>query len=208
MYNRIRRWEPWLVPFLPQHGDIAFDIGAAEGKWTLDLAERFRTVVAVEPHPDNYAKLKKAIEGAHPAMTIIPMQGAVAKTSGTVNLHQFRDPEHTSILAPTEVDAFRSESLGGTQPSRSWSLHDLVFGGEWGEDSVDFIKIDTEGAEVQILEGGATVADRWHPVFLVEYHSHDNLHSCRHLLEFWKYKVQIIPHPDTRVSGHGWMHAS
>lgn len=208
MYNRIRQWEPWLVPFIPQQGDVAFDVGAAEGRWTLDLAERFKTVVAVEPHPDNYEKLKTAIETSHPSMMIIPLQGAVARRPGSVELQLFEDPEHTSMMGPDELDAARSKHLGETQTTRSWTLEELVFQGEWAEHTVDFVKVDTEGAEFEVLMGAGRVAKEFHPVWLVEYHNFENMHGCQHLLLHWEYKIQLIPHPNTSVKGHGWIYAS
>lgn len=64
----------------------------------------------------------------------------------------------------------------------------------------DLIKIDTEGAEVEILEG-ADLTLRHHPTLYVEYHSEENRRKCRQILISHGYETLEVP----RQEGHGWL---
>lgn len=207
MYNRIRRWEPWLVPFLPQHGSIAIDVGAAQGTWTLDLSERFKTVLAFEPHPKSYRELQQRVHNEAPQESfILTHNAAVGDTPGMMTLNLFESPDHTSMSK--ELEAWRSEDLDTEIRVRAHTLDEIIFSAEWASDVVDFVKVDTEGAEELVMIGGARIAEEFRPVWLIEYHSNENLHKCQHLFEHWRYKTHIIPHPNMAVEGHGWIHAT
>ncbi len=88
------------------------------------------------------------------------------------------------------------------------TFHEALGGGKQSVDSYasksppDLIKIDTEGAEVEILEG-ANRTLRLHPTLYVEYHSEQNRGKCRQILRFHDYEILEVP----RQEGHGWLFA-
>lgn len=47
---------PWVDI---EKGDIVFDVGAYAGSFTLAVSERAKSVIAIEPDPRNYARLKQ-----------------------------------------------------------------------------------------------------------------------------------------------------
>jgi len=73
---------------------------------------------------------------------------------------------------------------------------------------VDFVKIDTEGAEADILAGAEWTIVAHRPRLLVEIHNLDNLEACRRLLRSHGYQVEHVPHPHPGVHrGHCWLSA-
>jgi hypothetical protein len=73
---------------------------------------------------------------------------------------------------------------------------------------VDFVKVDVEGGEVDVLAGAEQTIRAHRPQLLVEIHNLDNLALCQELLNGWGYRVEQIPHPHPGVHpGHCWLSA-
>lgn len=194
------------MPFIPQSGDIAIDVGAAEGTWTMDLSERFKTVIAIEPHPESYRILAEKAAGGHPASCIITNHAAISSHTGVKAIHLFEKPDHTSFFKEG-MDNWRSEDRQQMFMARTYSLDELFSHGEWGTHDLHFVKVDTEGAENLVLTGAQHIVKELRPVWLIEYHSADNLWFCQNMLDVAGYKTQDIPHPNPEVQGHGWLSA-
>jgi hypothetical protein len=72
---------------------------------------------------------------------------------------------------------------------------------------VDFIKCDTEGYEVEMLQGTKRTLKDQRPELLVEIHTLANKTRVNHLLEPL-YDLVQIPHPHPGVhEGHCWIAA-
>ena len=112
------------------------DCGANVGLFSLFLKEAAR-VVAVEPNPDVNRRLAMNLESNGVAATVV--EAAISDRDGTVKM-DFAGP---SVL--TEI----GES--GTEV-RSVSLDSLF--AETKVDSVDLLKLDLEGHEIEALRGG------------------------------------------------------
>ena len=60
--SRNENWVKQFIHNLPvQENGIALDIGANHGIYTKILADKFSTVYAFEPHPNNVSKIKTNI---------------------------------------------------------------------------------------------------------------------------------------------------
>jgi hypothetical protein len=81
----------------------------------------------------------------------------------------------------------------GSAPSPS--LDDYIPSGE----SLDFVKIDVEGAEARVLEGMRRLLRSARPIVLVEFHDDAGWDGRRHLLEAG-YRLETLAgdtiHPD------------
>lgn len=137
------------------------DVGANVGLVTTALLRRFpgATVHAFEPTPETAAVLRTRL-GGDPRVVINEV--ALAATAGTAS---FRVDQHThgggsnSLLAHTEnfatrasTDRYRSVEVATT------TLDAYV--AERGIERVDLVKLDVEGAELQVLEGAAGLLAR------------------------------------------------
>jgi len=136
----------------------AIDIGANEGRYTYPLSKRFRRVYAFEINSEITGRIKQynpgnielvncGLSSTAGAVTLyLPVAGGRALTGwGTM---------HREIL-PAEFAVTEKEC-------RIAPLD------EFGITGVDFVKIDVEGHEVEVLKGAARTIERSRPIVLIE----------------------------------------
>lgn len=206
MYNRIRTHEPWLLPYVPQDGDVAIDVGAATGTWTLDLAARFDLVMAIEPHAKQFMELQKrlALE-ADEESYISTFNYAISNQRSRRPMRLTEDPEKSSFFERDEIDAVSGETTEVFFVETT-TLDAVIRDTQLEGHGIDFVKVDTEGAEVLVLEGAEQVIRDHQPTFLVEYHTVENgLDLDRFFPDYEKFELITHPHD---VVGHGWFYAS
>lgn len=146
-----------LVP-----GDVFLDIGANIGFFTVLAARCGASVRAFEPDPLNYQRLLRNVKlNGFSAAQVEAHPWALGRESGEVLLHRPLTDNYgrSSIIAQESPD-------GMPVPLRR--LDDLLR----SFDSRYVVKVDVEGAELQVLEGATGVLDRMKPGswWLVEVH--------------------------------------
>jgi FkbM family methyltransferase len=164
-------WEKDLVERMRMNGDVFVDIGAHVGAWCLNLANSFQIVYAFEPDPRAYDQLCENIK-LNEIHNIIVEKMAISNVNGRIpfnvfdlahstfrpdihsKLHQDVKPE--SVI---DVDAMTLDSF--------FSIFDK---------KIDLIKVDVEGAEIDVLQGAVGVIKEHNPNFCIEYHSERNRH--------------------------------
>lgn len=154
--------EPQLLPLCGQ-GEVALDIGANVGAWSYELLQRYKVVHAIEPQLECFADLRR-LEEAYPNRYYIH-RFAAWHNNGSLRLHVRRDSGLTNICgidAAVDRPPISTEYDVACQPADFLNL------------AVDFIKIDTEGAELEVLKGLQTTLTRAKPTLLVEYHTAEN----------------------------------
>jgi FkbM family methyltransferase len=176
--------EWWLSTCVPSSGRVFVDVGANVGTWTQWLSPRFVHGHAIEPDPDALVQLHANL----PAN--VDMHPVAAWHSGaTVRFSRFADSAHTS--------AYFAETGINTGPRIAYvelpcvPIDELNIGGP-----VDFLKCDTEGAEIEALRGAARLIARDRPWLLVEIHSIANYLTLTRMLSEWSYLLAVIRHPD------------
>jgi len=190
--------EAWLLPFVPEYGEIAIDVGANRGMWTHWLAERYMHVYAIEPNPDILPVLKK-----HLPVNVTLYETAISSEKGIFPFNVYACPDHLSCY-------FKDEGIAtGPVLERielpAVPLDDLAISGK-----VDFLKIDTEGAEVHCVLGAYKLLTFHQPEILIEIHSSDNFKQLKGILEEWNYSYIRIDHPllppdSALVDEHFWL---
>jgi len=135
--------------------DLAIDIGAHVGLWSKALLERFKRVIAFEPMGELRACLELNVRSER--LDVVPI--ALGAKPGAVSFEY--DASHTGM---THVSPTRR----GLIPVGR--LDDFRLSG------VGYIKIDTEGFELQVLEGARATLLENQPVIIVE----EKFHGVRH----------------------------
>jgi FkbM family methyltransferase len=137
------------------------DIGAYRGDIPrLFLQEAVHGhVIGFEPNPNNYRYLKRRF----PTSQI--EQVALDNRSGLKTFLRGRDRPARSRLAAM---GSKGQMAGGTNEQLEVLVTTLddYFG---NDDRVDFIKIDAEGAELEILQGGIKVLSANQPFMVIEH---------------------------------------
>lgn len=146
----------WVGP-----GDLAVDVGAHYGCYTLPLARIVAEegeVVAVEParHARQVLARNLRINNAH-NVRVLPVAAGHKAARATLHLHTDRS------RASLRDTPFAEEA--GTDSVEVVRLDDVLS----PDRPVSFIKFDVEGYEVRALEGSATILTRDRPVVVFEY---------------------------------------
>ncbi len=141
-----------------QNDDIVVDIGARVGLFTLKIAENVKLVLAAEQHPLNHRLLTMNI-AFNKLENVIPVKLALSSYSGKAKLYLKSTATHTLKdqifgLEPGDVLEVKVETLD--------RLID-----ELRLNKVTFVKIDVEGAELDVLKGSQRVLTENDRLFLV-----------------------------------------
>jgi len=198
VYSRIERWEPWLLPYIPESGDVAIDVGANVGAFSIDLAATFRRVLAFEPGP---LALRELLADVPENVDVYNM--ACGSTPGFRLLHLHPKTIHTSIWPAAGPD--------WGQPVGKMYVYTVPLDKVLIDGQLDFLKIDVEGAEYDVLVGAGGLLNGLAQI-LVEIHNRENAERCQRLLRAYGYEANIIRHPnykedDPAYETHLWLEA-
>jgi FkbM family methyltransferase len=161
-------WERQILRVLQtcvEPGHTVIDVGAHVGHFTIYAAHLVGSsgrVVAVEPAPINFDTLRKNVQRNGIEAFTTALQVALAATEGTADL--FDD----GGTAGTEYSLVPNRSRGVACQTTLITLDRLV--AHQRLERVDFVKIDAEGAELDILRGGKQTLRRPGISVLVELH--------------------------------------
>jgi FkbM family methyltransferase len=150
----------FLVPFMREDG-IVIDAGAQIGSFTVLAARTLnaKVIISVEPEIGNYEYLLKNIHSARIQGITRPFN--LALWDGEGELPMFLTPEnsggHSLIADKSTIEGMRSVK---TEPVKLVTLDGLLETLGLGQAHIKVIKIDAEGAEIQILKGGSEALQR------------------------------------------------
>lgn len=138
--------EPWMKNiFKPNRDDVVVDVGSHVGKYSLvasKLVGNSGKVIAIEAEPENYKALLRNIS-INSFTNITPLNLAAFNKNSKINLYIDELDNQNSLKAnikrgrSVEVEARTIDSIAN----------------EYNISKIDFLKIDVEGAEVEVLEG-------------------------------------------------------
>jgi FkbM family methyltransferase len=191
------REEDIVKLFRPKEGDIVVDVGAHIGKYTIIASKMVGSkgkVIAIEAHPANYDILKQNIE-LNKLNNVIALNYAVDSKETIVKLYELGQEEGFTIYNTIMTDRPRMSRNQKYIEVKANTLDSLLF--ENGINQVNWIKIDVEGAEYEVLRGAAGILSSSIDIsLLVEIHnlSLDNKNFYEpiiHLLESKNYKLSF-----------------
>jgi FkbM family methyltransferase len=137
-----------ILPSLIDKDTVFVDVGAYMGLYTVYACRRARRVLAVEPNPMALAYLKANVALNNCHNTIVVPKAASDKR-GVVKLRIPRPARRGHI--PTTASIVWSFEGALEIDVEADTLDNIV--DDVGLDSVDFIKIDVEGAEGLVVKG-------------------------------------------------------
>ena len=168
-------------------GRIVLDVGANVGVFSVFAASLGADkVYAFEPVPGTYDILCRHIKANGYDNVIVPIDAALGAAEGTSAAHFDAPGDPTATVAPmitarqqkevevTTVDAFVADNM---------------------VERVDFIKIDSEGSEAEILKGAKSTIERFHPVIAMSaYHKKEDIEELPKLLHSIvpEYKITLM----------------
>lgn len=168
-------------------GDVCYDIGGYRGYMSgvLVLAGA-RRVVVFEPLPDNGAALQRLAQ-LNPALPLQIEQLAVGGADGQARFKVMPDQSMGKLAnSPFQPDVPAEREIVITVRR----LDTLVF--DDGFARPDLIKVDVEGAEVDVLNGAARTLREFRPRVFIEAHSAALAAACGQQLANLGYQVRQL----------------
>jgi len=157
-----------------------FDIGANVGQTVKEFRRDFpeAELYSFEPVPASFAALKKAVQGMERVQT---RQLAFGRQRGVAKMLAISNLSDNRILDEKEIDQYNEVVEVEVQTIDS-------FMAEAGLDRVDFVKIDTEGMDLDVLYGAEKQLDA-NRIDVVQVEAGVNRDNTRHrhLVEFMDY---------------------
>jgi FkbM family methyltransferase len=140
-----RRW------FRPRPGDVVVDAGAHIGRFSLAAARAGASVVAVEPNPETFRVLAANVK-LNGFRNVRLVNAALGEREGEAELHVPLVHHGTASLRGDWERRFATRTVR----VRVTTLDGLVE--ELGLERVDWLLVDVEGYELEVLRGGLGVA--------------------------------------------------
>jgi FkbM family methyltransferase len=158
-----------LENFLDADG-VFVDVGANTGIYSVKAAKHLGSrgvVIAIEPFPDVLATLYHSIQ---------------ANEFTNVRLRNFCAGERTmtselwmNMGQPNSFSLVKRETEASCLSTLTVALDDLFV---WEKlDRFDYLKIDAEGAEQQVLAGAAGILEKYRPIVQMEVNIHEPIWS-------------------------------
>lgn len=148
-----------LIDRYARPGDTVADIGANIGVTTLRMARAVGPrgrVVAFEPHPETAARLRAAVARSNAAQVEV-CELALGDEAGTARL--VRPPGNAGAAAIAT-----GAEHGSALTVKMARLDDLA--ADWR--ALRLLKIDVEGAEAAVIDGGRETLARLRPILIFE----------------------------------------
>lgn len=158
-YGEYSEDEPKLWSMFLKSGDYALDIGANIGCFTLALAEIVQPngkVFAIEPQPENFALLKRNTSGIK---SIIVDNIGLGDNWSNIRVASLSSLPHKNYGGFELKDV---EDLTGIDVSI------IPLDEYYKENRLNFMKIDVEGMETDVLRGASKLIARHRPIMYIE----------------------------------------
>src|SRR5918992_1306931 len=178
--------------FTPKEGDIVVDIGAHIGLYTIISSKRVGTkgkVVAIEAHPGNFEMLNSNIK-LNQLTNVIPLNYAVHSKETKVKLYlpsgESGFTKYNTIM-PNWINT--QEKFVEVNAN---TLDYLLQLNQIRQEEVNWIKIDVEGAELEVLKGATNVLSKSKDIaLLIEVHGQNNYRPLVEFLSSYNFKIEF-----------------
>lgn len=175
----------------PRRGEVFIDVGAHVGKYALQVARRVGDqglVIAIEPNSENYQALLEGVQ-LNNLKNVISFNFAAWSQNCKLKIFLGDSSGHHTAKKNLGFDRFEVEAK---------TIDHIIEG--LNITRVDWIKIDVEGAEFEVLKGLKKTLVKKHPKIIVEVFL-KNLEDAENFLKENNYK--ITPMKGLNLRGKG-----
>lgn len=168
-------WEIWLTQFIARRihpGAGVIDVGANYGYFSVlmaDLVGPHGSLLCLEPNPPAHTALVQSLAlNGFSNQTVTHMLAAGSQSENGYLFIPDNEPKNATLVTPLLAASLPDTRIVSIQVA---TLDQLWPAGR----RLDFMKIDTEGAEENVIAGAAGLIEQWHPDIVLEF----NPHRCR-----------------------------
>ncbi len=160
----------------------AIDIGANVGLWARDMCKTFQHVILIEPYNPNIECLSKNLEEFN---NFEIFEVALSNKSGLKNLYFNKESVGGSTIRKHDLSNFAEQIPVNVKMLDEYSFTEI-----------DYIKIDVQFHELEVIEGAINTLKNNYPVLCIE-SARRNLDELRYVKKF----VKILEDLGYRVVG-------
>jgi FkbM family methyltransferase len=186
--------------FSPKEGDTVIDIGAHIGRYTITSSQQVGNtgkVVAIEADPDNFQLLKRNIV-LNNLTNVLPLNYAVFSTRTRMKLYeQSASAKYNSLMLTRAAKTKNYVEVNADTLDSILKLNEV--------NQVNWIKIDVEGAEFEVLKGSTKTLSSENVSLLIEIHNIADPSHYDNIVDFLKYHNYEITF-EQRYDGSGESH--
>ena len=196
-FNMTAREDEVIEQFNAKDGDIVVDIGAHIGRYTIINSKRVGEngkVIAIEAHPDNFEILNRNIK-LNKLTNVIPLNYAVYSKQTKLKLYLPVEEPGFTIYNTIMVNRTASEEKF-TEVNANTLDNILLQQNGISHADINWIKIDVEGAELEVLKGSSSILSKSKDIsLLIEIHNlHGGTNLYRQIVEFldiYNFKIEF-----------------
>lgn len=166
-----------------KHDMIAIDVGAHLGLMSIILSQlvgKKGKVISFEPTPQTYSVLKQVIKMNSAEESVFPVNKAVSKENTTIDFFLSSDEgSNSNSLVPKNHRDRKPIKISVTSID--------LFVVENKISKVDFMKIDAEGSEYDVLLGAEKTIKNYRPIIILALHPpliKNNNHDISNIYDF------------------------
>jgi FkbM family methyltransferase len=180
--------------FLPKQGDIVVDIGAHMGRYTIISSKRVGAngkVVAIEANPSNFEMLNRNIK-LNQLTNIISLNNAVYSKETKIKLYlpgeELGHTTYNTVMSDRAKNEDKFVEVNANTLDYLLQLNKIT--------DVNWVKIDVEGAEFEVLKGASNVLSKSKDIaLLIEVHNlSGGTNLYRPIIEFlnlYNFKIEF-----------------
>jgi len=166
----LEKYEPYLTELMLskiKKGDVVLDIGANIGYYAVLFAEKVGKkgkVIAIEPDPINFEILQKNIK-ENKLFNVVAVQAAVGNENKKMKIFESKENfgDHRLWQNPSKSPFDKRETVDIFCRRLDDLLKELEY------QKIDFIKMDVQGFESFVIEGGEKIIEKNKPIIFFEY---------------------------------------
>ncbi|MBS3085408.1 FkbM family methyltransferase [Candidatus Pacearchaeota archaeon] len=183
--------EPYLKDFFNLNEGVFIDIGANIGKYSIKVGNRIKNkgkIIAIEPEPRNVKIIKKNKE-INKLNNFTVVEAACAAEDGLTDLYIDEIPGHHSLIKEYHHGLDNNAKI----PDKNIKVKKIKLDNllrSLDIKKVELIKIDVEGAELEVLKGAIKTL-KMHPKVIFESRG-KTVGKIKTLLKKFNYSVKRI----------------
>jgi FkbM family methyltransferase len=194
LINMTIREDEIIELFTPKEGDVVIDVGAHMGRYTIIGAKRVGTkgkVVAIEANPNNFEMLNRNIK-LNQLTNIISLNNAVYSKETKIKLYlpgeELGHTTYNTVMSDRAKNEDKFVEVSANTLDYLLQLKGIM--------DVNWIKIDVEGAEFEVLKGACNVLSKSKDItLLIEVHNlSGGTNLYRPIIEFlnlYNFKIEF-----------------
>jgi FkbM family methyltransferase len=175
--------------FKPKERDNFIDVGAHVGRYSIMAAKRIGSlgrVIAIEAHPETFELLNKNIK-LNGLANVTTINAVATSEKGKVKL--FLPGQDSGLTVYNTIMINRAKPTENFLEVEANTLDNIL--SEYSMHRVNYLKIDVEGAELEVLKGAVnTLSSNKDLTLLIEVHGDANYEPVLEIFD--QYKFQIV----------------